>query len=103
MRDFVVGVPVGLNLIRPLKRPDSSSSVHGSFRIESWGVAASSSALCGDTGELAAAGVGDLGCEVGVGDAAWETRCFLRGGIVGYAIVMQLCLMHNAVICSLLV
>lgn len=54
-----VDVPVGLRCMSPFKRPISSSSVHGSCCTCSVGLA----------GELAA-GVGVLGCDVEVGDAA---------------------------------
>ena len=73
-----VCLPVGFHLIRPLKRPISSSSVHGSFSRSWW----ASSASVG----VSATGVGVFGCEVGVGDVAWETRARFRGGIVDVCI-----------------
>ncbi len=68
-------VPVGFHVMSPLNRPISSSSVHGS-------VSSLSSLLLG---EAASAGAGVGGCEVGVGEVAWDMRALFRGGMVHYS------------------
>jgi len=60
-------LPVGFHLIKPLKRPISSSSVHGS-------ASRSSSALLGE-------GAAGVSWEM-AGDVACDVRAFFRGGMM---------------------
>lgn len=71
-------MPVGFHLIRPLKRPISSSSVQGSV-IARWSAWAWSSE---GVGEGAVGGSVGLVVLVGRGEVVVERRVFLRGGIV---------------------